>query len=328
MNSILPPFPNQGACYPGGLGRPTKVSAAAVASLVFGLLSCVLSLLAGIPAIIFGTIGLRAISRSKQSGSGPLLTGNGMALTGLVMGGMSCVITPVLVGLLVPAVQSAREAANRATCSSRLKMVGLGMHMFASAHGDQFPKSIVDRNGRPLLSWRVAILPYLEEESLYEEFHLDEPWDSPHNRGLISRMPSVYRCPSAADDTDGTTTYLGAACPGAYLDSKTMTERTLALADGAFAAGASRVGGDGMPKTILIVEVAPEDAVPWTAPQEFDALPRDAAAVLFKNSQHSGKLHMAAFADGSVRSLGSDIDPAVLAALLTFDGGESVSSDF
>jgi hypothetical protein len=200
--------------------------------------------------------------------------------------------------------------------------------MFASAHRDQFPKSIVDKNGRPLLSWRVAILPYLGEAALYEEFHLDEPWDSPHNRGLISRMPSVYRCPSAADDTDGTTTYLGAACPGAYLDPKAPSERPLVLGRGAFAAGASLVSGDGTSKTILVVEVAPEDAVPWTAPQEFDVVPGDAAAVLFKNSSHAGRFHMTAFADGSVRSLGSDIDPALLAALLTFAGGESVPTDF
>ena len=219
MSNVPPPLPNQGPLSPGGLGRPNQVSAAAVASLVFGVLSCPLSLLAGIPAIVFGALGLRGITHSKQSASGPLLTGNGMALTGLILGGVSCITAPVLIGLLLPAVQSARDAANRAACANKLKQVGLGMHMFAATHHDQFPKSIVDKNGRPLLSWRVAILPYLDELALYEEFHLDEPWDSPHNRELISRMPSGYRCPSATDNTDGMTTYLGAAGPGAHLDS-------------------------------------------------------------------------------------------------------------
>src|SRR5690606_10896708 len=77
-----------------------------------------------------------------------------------------------------------------------------------------------DDDGTPLLSWRVHILPFLGEQSLYDQFHLDEPWDSPHNTRLIARMPEVYRCPGADRDEGGTTTYLvprgeGTIFPGA-----------------------------------------------------------------------------------------------------------------
>ena len=54
------------------------------------------------------------------------------------------------------------------------------------------PAAICDKDGKPLLSWRVAILPYLEQGDLYKQFHLDEPWDSPHNSSLIEKMPGTY----------------------------------------------------------------------------------------------------------------------------------------
>ena len=67
------------------------------------------------------------------------------------------------------------------------------------------PAASHDKNGKPLLCWRVHILPYLGEEKLYKEFHLDEPWDSPHNKKLLSQMPKIYRAPGAlAADTSAT----------------------------------------------------------------------------------------------------------------------------
>ncbi len=56
-----------------------------------------------------------------------------------------------------------------------------------------FPaQAIYDKNGKPLLSWRVQILPYIEQQPLYNEFHLDEPWDSEHNKKLLGKMPKTY----------------------------------------------------------------------------------------------------------------------------------------
>ncbi len=93
---------------------------------------------------------------------------------------------------------------------NNLKQIGLAMHNYHATNGSFPPAYTVDKDGKPLLSWRVLILPFLEQEALYKEFHLDEPWDSPHNKPLIERMPTSYVCPSESDRRvdRGKTTYL------------------------------------------------------------------------------------------------------------------------
>src|SRR5262245_14860206 len=76
--------------------------------------------------------------------------------------------------------------------SNNLKQVCIAMLAYHDEHGHLPPAVVRDRDGRPLYSWRVLILPYIEEDKLYKEFHLDEPWDSPHNLTLLPRMPKVY----------------------------------------------------------------------------------------------------------------------------------------
>src|SRR5262245_29213098 len=69
------------------------------------------------------------------------------------------------------------------------------MHNYNSAHG-RLPAAVVyGEYGEPLLSWRVAMLPYIEQQGLYDRFHLDEPWDSPHNIQLLPLMPRSYALP-------------------------------------------------------------------------------------------------------------------------------------
>ena len=88
-----------------------------------------------------------------------------------------------------------RGTAARSRCVNNLKQIGLAMHNYHAMHKSFPPAYTVDKSGKPLLSWRVLILPFLEQDALYKEFHLDEPWDSAHNRALIERMPETYRCP-------------------------------------------------------------------------------------------------------------------------------------
>ena len=81
------------------------------------------------------------------------------------------------------------------TASNNLKQLALGIHNFHSAYR-KLPAARTDENGQPLLSWRVAILPFIEQQALYEQFHLDEPWDSEHNLKLIDQMPATFTDPS------------------------------------------------------------------------------------------------------------------------------------
>ena len=93
-----------------------------------------------------------------------------------------------------------REAARRMACSNRLKHIALAFHQYHDDYGVLPPAWTVDAEGKPLHSWRVLILPYLEEEEkeLYDAIRLDEPWDSEHNRPFHDKMPFFFQCPSSA----------------------------------------------------------------------------------------------------------------------------------
>jgi prepilin-type processing-associated H-X9-DG protein len=210
----------------------------------------------------------------------------------------------VLVALLLPAVQSAREAARRAQCVNNLKQIGLAFHNYESVNG-VFPGNIVDKDGKPLLSWRVAILPYLEQAELYEKFKLDEPWDSPNNKPLLSQMPKLYACPSEAVDLT-LAKYLGFEGPGGFLEKGAKIQ----------------IGDvtDGTSTTLAVVEAA--KGAPWTKPEDLPFDPK-APSPLGAGSKHPGGFN-ALFVDGSVRFLKTSIPASVLKALVTRNGGERI----
>jgi prepilin-type processing-associated H-X9-DG protein len=214
--------------------------------------------------------------------------------------------SPVAIALLLPAVQASREAARRAQCTNNLKQIALAMHNYHSAN-NKFPAhAIYSEGGKPLLSWRVAILPFIEQQALYNEFHLDEPWDSEHNKKLIEQMPATYACPSGKHEP-GTTPYQVAVGKG------TMFEEPEGH-------GIAEVT-DGTSNTIMVAE-APKTVI-WTKPDDLaltdEALPRI-------GSNHPGGANVA-FGDGSVRFIKQTIDQAVLRALFTRNGGEVISAD-
>jgi hypothetical protein len=172
------------------------------------------------------------------------------------------------------------------------------------------PASAEIRNkvGKPLLSWRVAILPYLEESDLYKQFHLDEPWDSPHNRTLISKMPSVFADPDPKLKEltrAGKTTYQVPVAPETVFYSSEGTSY--------------REITDGTSKTVLIVEVEPSRAVEWTKPQDWEV---DMQNPLEGVARDDRKVFTAGFADGHVQAMAVDADPAKLRGLLTRSGQE------
>ncbi len=112
--------------------------------------------------------------------------------------------------LVAVPIRQAREAARRSQCTNNLKQIALAMHNYHARHNTFPPAYNKSPDGKPLLSWRVQILPFLDQKALYDEFHQDEPWDSPHNKTLISRMPVVYSCPSGSRTParEGKTSYL------------------------------------------------------------------------------------------------------------------------
>jgi prepilin-type processing-associated H-X9-DG protein len=276
-------------------------SGKAIASLVLGLLFF-FACLSGAPAVVLGRQALRDIHLS-----GGRLKGRRMAVAGIVFGMIGCLFT---VALLLPAYRSAGEAARRAQCLNNLKQIGLAMHYYQAAHGTLPPAAVTDKNGRPLLSWRVAILPYLESSHLYSEFHLDEPWDSPHNRSLLDAMPLVYACPSDRARKPGTTGYQTVIGPATAF---TPDFKPLAFQDIT----------DGLSRTFLVGES--RRCVPWTKPED---LPFDMSVPLTGLGSHHGYHNNGfnvLFADGSVRFLKTSITPSVLGALISRNGDEVVS---
>ena len=215
-----------------------------------------------------------------------------------------------LIASLVPATQSARAAARRSQCVNNLKQIGLANHNYHSVNNVLPMQAITDKDGKPLLSWRVAILPYLEQGELYNKFKLDEPWDSPNNKPLIKEMPQVYLCPDRRNPEPGTTTYRVFVGKGALFEEGEATGFQNVL--------------DGTSNTIMVVES--KDAVPWTKPDDLKFDMEAKPSLYGAASPHPGGFNTL-FADGSVRFIKNSVSLQVFKALITRGSGEVVSSD-
>lgn len=130
----------------------------------------------------------------------------------------------------------------------------MAMHSYGTEHGRLPPAVVYGADGRPLHSWRVLLLPYLDENELFKQFRLDEPWDSPHNIKLLDKMPSVYAPPSGK----------------AGLVPPYHTVFHVFVGKGAAFEGKEGLRWedftDGPANTFLIVEAG--EPVPWTKPED------------------------------------------------------------
>jgi hypothetical protein len=222
-------------------------------------------------------------------------------------GGNLAAAAPIGVALLLPAVAKAREAARTAQETNTLKQLVLGALNHESAR-KVMPDDIRDKDGKPLLSWRVRLLPFVEENTLYARFKLDEPWDSPNNRPLLDQMPALYRSPSGGPANK--TRFLGFKGENTMFPPKTPNGKGLML----------KQITDGMSNTLLFVEASPDSAVEWTKPADIDFDP----AKPFAGLQSPQGFFLAAFCDGSVQRLSLGIGDEAMKALVTPAGDEAV----
>lgn len=209
------------------------------------------------------------------------------------------------VGVTLPAVQAAREAARRAQCQNNLRRIGVALQQYSLDHGTFPPAYIEDEEGNRLHSWRALLLPYLDEV-LAEEYDFNEPWDSDKNSLLAYRMPSVFACPDDPDHSNFYTSYV--ACDGEnrfFQGSRPVAPAEIT---------------DGLSRTIAVVESSNSE-IPWLEPRDSDEdyMAGEIDSVAYSNHPNGANV---LFGDGSVEFLTYDIDPRVLRELeLINDGG-------
>lgn len=197
--------------------------------------------------------------------------------------------------LLTGMIATVREQAVRSTNTNKFKQLGLALHNYHDTYR-VFPPRAEDRDktGKSGLSWRVHLLPYAGENELFKEFHLDEPWDSPHNKPLIEKMPEIYR-DGLPDTPPGKTTFL------APVGEDTVFGGVKPMHFGRI--------WDGTSNTAWLVQVKPELAVPWTAPQDYAFDPKDPAKGLLVDGD---RRFLVALMDGSIHHLRADAKPETL----------------
>ena len=253
--------------------------------------------------MILGIQALRAIRWYPQE-----LRGKGMARAGSILG-VSAVAITLIGGIMLGPVSNAKKGAARIQSVSNLKQMGLALHTYHDAYlyfPTENPEAKVPIPSK--LSWRVQILNNFCDFPTCEEFHHDEPWDSPHNIKLLPRMPKVYLDPRFQSDSDrekGLTYYRGFVGPGSVLGAKPPLSLT-PFENAGFASN-----------TLLVVEAG--EPVPWTKPEDpsFD-----------ENSPFGGpnrRDFYALFADGHVQKLRAKTDPGLIRKLINWQNTEPVN---
>ncbi len=213
--------------------------------------------------------------------------------------------------VLAPAIAASREASRRTIMMNNMKHFGIAFHNYHSASKEgRFPDAAIrDAQGKPLLSWRVHVLPFLDGDGnkLYRQFHLDEPWDSPHNRQLIKKMPWVFAIPGSPSSEKGKTCFqVPVGADTMFPDGRGISIKNIL---------------DGLSNTIMVVEVDEEHAVPWTQPSDLAYDPEHPTRGL---GGHVTNVFMSGFADGSVQAISEKADPETLRAYFTYQGKETI----
>jgi tRNA A-37 threonylcarbamoyl transferase component Bud32 len=214
-------------------------------------------------------------------------------------------------------------AGRKTTSANNLLQMGTAFHNAAAASsrvGEMPPAAIYDKEGkRPLLSWRVAVLPYVEQQQLYRQFKLDESWDSPHNRRLLEKMPKLY-------DADWVEKPKGHTFYQVFTGRETLFDPAHLGKGGPFGRRGPSLNtdfSDGTSNTILIAEGG--KAVPWTKPEELElrpGAPLPALGGLFKDGFH------ALMGDGSVTFVTRKVSEKTLRSAIDPRDGKPLGDDW
>lgn len=234
----------------------------------------------------------------------------GLGLLGLLTAGC-------LLSMLLPRAGSYPGSTRRSQCRNNLKMIGLGLQTYADVYGRFPPAYIADAEGRPMHSWRVLILPYIEHKPLHKLYDFNEPWDGPHNRLLAKNIPPCYQCPSDP------------ALPGTANTSYVAITGPQTLWAGDTAAEFEDIN-DGTSNTLAVVEIA-GSGINWMEPRDlpFSALNLGVNAPQGGgiSSTHPGEANVV-FCDGSTRIVQSTIPVELLKAFATKSGGETIDEEY
>ena len=226
-----------------------------------------------------------------------------------------------LIGLLMPVTTAHRgEAVWRSTCKNNLKNIMLALHNYHDEYGSFPPAFVTDKNGKPMHSWRVLLLPFIDESPLYKQYDFDKPWDSPENLKLLDHKLNLYACPShdSYDEKPNTTSYVAVVGPNTAWPGSTGTR----LSD----------FKDGAANSIMLVE-SNSEKIPWTAPRDLTL--KEAVQVLSSTETEAFDGHRSedffhkyyygrhvTIADGMVRFAPFGTDPQLARELLILNDGK------
>ena len=212
---------------------------------------------------------------------------------------------PLMVGLTLPAIQSARAAARRTQSANNLKQLGLAMHNYHATY-KKFPAAVMTADdGVTRYSWRVALLPFLDEKKLYDSYNFTEPWDSPDNLKVLAQMPNTFRHPNEDSGTTNSSYYALIGESTAWGDG----ENAIRIRDMV----------DGTSNTALVFDA--RRAIPWTKPQDIEYSADNDVPKL--GGYEPGGFN-ALLGDGSVRYFSSQVAEKTLRSVITRNGKEVI----
>ena len=206
--------------------------------------------------------------------------------------------------LLKPAMLKARAAAEATKKMNNLKQIGLAFHNYHDTF-KKFPGAGRSADGKAGLSWRVHLLPFLDQAPLYNQFNFDEAWDSDHNKALIEKMPDIFKLDGVTEA--GKTSlhvFTGAGAPFANDQAPGLRDFT-----------------DGTSNTLLVVQAGPDTADIWTKPGGLDFDPKNPIKALGTLAED---LFLVLYCDGTVRRVNKTIPAGTFRHLIEHQDGESV----